>query len=195
MILRGGSTIGPAAVPGNYFVELTVDGHTQRQPFVVVKDARLTGVTDADLREQFELAIKVRDATSRTNEAVVHIRAAKKQIEDRISRAAGSNARIERLGRTVEADLSVVESELYQVRNQSPRDTLNYPIRLNNQFAVLLADVEMGESRPTDQMYTVFDELLRSLEGLMRRLDAVRKDNLAQLNEALNAANLDPVVL
>src|SRR5439155_5049138 len=62
MILRGGSTSGPAAVPGNYQVELTVDGRTERQPLVVAKDPRLSTITDADLREQFDLAIQVRDA-------------------------------------------------------------------------------------------------------------------------------------
>ena len=188
MILRGGSTIGPAAVPGNYTVQLTVDGRTQTQPLVIAKDPRLTTVTGADLREQFDFAIKVRDANSRTNEAVIHIRDLRKQIDDRLQKTV--NPRIDQLGRTVETELSAVEAELYQVRNRSPRDTLNYPIKLNNQFAVLLADVEMGESRPTDQMYTVFNDLLRSLDTLTHRLEAIRKDNLEQLNDALRAANL-----
>ena len=67
---------------------------------------------------------------------------------------------------------------------------MNYPIKLNNQFAVLLADVEMGESRPTDQMYRVFNDLLRLLDTLTHRLEAIRKDNLEQLNDAYRAANL-----
>jgi hypothetical protein len=73
IILRGGNTNGPAAVPGAYKVELSVDGQAQRQPLVVAKDTRLSRVTDADLQEQFTLAMQVRDATSRTNEMVIRI--------------------------------------------------------------------------------------------------------------------------
>jgi hypothetical protein len=193
MVLRGGNVGGPAAVPAEYRVELTVDGRTQAQPLQVVKDARLQDVSDADLREQFTFAMQVRDATSRSNGMVVEIRRMKRQTEDRAARAPAGNSRISALAKTVEAELSAVESDLYQVRNQSPRDTLNYPIKLNNQFAVLLADAEMGEARPTDSMYAVFRDLLSSLEKLAHRLEAIEKDNLAQLNEALKVAGLQPV--
>jgi len=193
MVLRGGSTNGPAAVPGNYQVELTVDGQSQRQWLAVMKDPRLTGVTDADLREQFALALQVRDATSRTNEMVIRIREMKKQIADRLEKRGASNPRLGALAKTVETELSAVELELYQVRNRSPRDTLNYPIKLNNQFAVLLADIEMGDSRPTDQMYTVFRDLSASLAALAGRLESIGKDNLAQLNDVLRSAGLGPI--
>ncbi|HTS27864.1 MAG TPA: FlgD immunoglobulin-like domain containing protein [Bryobacteraceae bacterium] len=193
MILRGGSRNGPAAVPGHYQVELTVAGKSQRQPLVIEKDPRLADVTDADLREQFAFAIQVRDATSRTNEMLIGIREMKKQIGERVARAGATNARLLEVSRIVARDLSDVESELYQVRNQSPRDTLNYPIKLNNQFAVLLADIEMGDSRPTEQMYVVFRDLSQSLARLAGRLDSLEKDNLAQLDEILRNAGLAPI--
>ena len=65
---------GPAAPPGNYQVRLTADGQTQSQTFTIKRDPRLANVTDADLFEQFNLAIKVRDKTSEANEMVVLIR-------------------------------------------------------------------------------------------------------------------------
>jgi len=193
MILRGGSNVGPAAVPGAYQVELTVDGKSQRQPLTIALDPRLSTVSDADLREQFALATEVRDATSRTNEMVVRIREMKKQIAERVEQAGASNPRLAPLAQLVTGALGAVESDLYQVRNRSPRDTLNYPIKLNNQFAVLLADIEMGDSRPTDQMYAVFRDLSASLAVLKGRLESIEKDNLAQLNDLLKAAGLSPV--
>lgn len=190
MILRGGTTAGPVAVPGTYQVELTVDGRTERQPLVVAKDSRLTDVTEADLREQFDFCMQVRDATSRTNRMVSRIRAFKAGIQDGVAKAGSTNLRLSSLAQAVETGLSGVEGDLYQVRNRSPRDTLNYPIKLNNQFAVLLADAEMGENRPTDSMYAVYRELTASLDALARRLAAIEKDNLAQLNELFRKAGL-----
>jgi hypothetical protein len=191
MILRGGSTFGPTAVPGNYEIELTVDGQKQRKVLAIVKDARLSNVSDADLREQFTLASQVSDAFSRTNEMVIRIREMKKQIADR----AAKNASLAALAAAVEQSLSEVESGLYQVRNRSPRDTLNYPIKLNNQFATLLGDIEMGDSRPTDQMYAIFRELSASLAGFAGKLSAIDQGGLAQLNDALRAARQEPVAV
>lgn len=193
MVLRGGTTAGPAAVPGTYQVELTVDGRSEKQPLVVAKDSRLTDVNDADLRAQFDFCMQVRDATSRTNLMVTRIRALKTGIDDRVAKSASADPRLASLAKTVESALSGVEGDLYQVRNRSPRDTLNYPIKLNNQFAVLLADAEMGENRPTDSMYAVYRDLTASLDALARRLASIEKDNLAQLNELFRRAGLEPV--
>jgi hypothetical protein len=124
---------------------------------------------------------------------VTRIRAFKSGIQDRVVKASSANPRLSSLAQTVETALSGVEGDLYQVRNRSPRDTLNYPIKLNNQFAVLLADAEMGENRPTDSMYTVYRDLTASLDALARRLASIEKDNLAQLNELFRSAGLPPL--
>ena len=64
MILWGGGVQGPAAAPGTYQVRMTVNGVTQTQPFQVKKHPMHTDVTDADLQEQFDLVIRIRDKTS-----------------------------------------------------------------------------------------------------------------------------------
>jgi hypothetical protein len=86
-----------------------------------------------------------------------------------------------------------VEEEIYQVRNRSPRDTLNYPIKLNNQLAMLEQWVEMGDSRPTDQHYVVFQELSRQLGEIMSQLNRILDTDLIRLNELLIARKLEPV--
>ena len=85
----------------------------------------------------------------------------------------------------IRSKLDEVEQDLYQVKNRSPRDTLNYPIKLNNQLAVLEHEVDTGENRPTDQDYAVLKELSARLDQILARLNAVSKD--------LGALNLAPV--
>jgi len=69
---------GPVAVPGKYSVRLTAGSWTATQPLTVTEDPRVTkeGVTAADLREQFEHNMKVRDLVSDMNRAVARLRAA-----------------------------------------------------------------------------------------------------------------------
>ncbi len=165
---------GPLAPPGTYAVRLTANGITQTQPLVVQRDPRLTNVTDADLQRQFKLAMDIRDKTSQAHEAVIRIRSIREQLE---KTPAGSSTQ----AGLIQSKLSELESELYQVKNRSPRDTLNYPIKLNNQLAVLERLVEMGEAPPTDPDYTVFQELTAHLNEILDRLNRIINTDLKQL--------------
>ncbi|MFS8638470.1 MAG: glycosyl hydrolase [Gemmatimonadota bacterium] len=191
MILWAARTRGPRAVPGNYSVRLTVDGVTQTQPFRIVKDPRLTDVSQADLEAQFELAMRIRDKTSEANEAVILIRDLKAQIDERIQ--AANNRDITRRGEELKAALSKVEEEIYQVRNRSNQDPLNYPIKLNNKLAALLGVVENGDGRPTRQSYAVFDELSQRLAVQLQELERVLARDLEAFNRRLRDRNLPPV--
>ena len=73
---------GPSAVPGKYSVRLTVGSWTSTQPFTVIEDPRVTkdGVTTADLREQFDHNMRVRDLVSDVNKLAARIRAAQAKL-------------------------------------------------------------------------------------------------------------------
>ena len=168
---------GPVAMPGQYQVRLSANGSTETRTFRIVKDPRLADVSDADLAEQFKLATEARDRTSEANSMVIRIRDLKKQIAARVTADPSLNAAGERLA----TRLSAVEEDLYQVRNHSFRDPLNYPIKLNNQLATLVRVIESADSRPTDQSYTVLKELTSRLEEIRQRLDAIVKGDTAGL--------------
>ena len=51
---------GPLAPPGSYVVRLSVNNHSYIRPATVRKDPRV-GATDADLREQYELARRIEE--------------------------------------------------------------------------------------------------------------------------------------
>ncbi len=181
---------GPLAVPGTYQVRLTANGQTQTQSFTIKRDPRLTNVTDDDLAKQFELAVQVRDKTSEANDTVVLIRELKKQIAERSAK----DATLKNTGDALAAKLSAVEEEIYQVRNRSGQDPLNFPIKLNNQIAALRRSIETGDGRPTAQSYVVFRELSERLAAVRGRLDVVLKNELAQFNRLLTDKRLEVVV-
>ncbi len=169
IILWGASTTrGPLAPPGIYQVRLTASGKTFTQSFAVKIDPRIKGVTAADVDEKFKLAIMIRDQTSKANEAVIQIRTIKTNMEK-----AGEADK----NKPIIDQLSAIEENLYQVRNQSSQDPLNFPIKLNNRLAALGRSIETGESKPTDASYKVYHELTADLKKQLLNLDKLLENS------------------
>ncbi len=183
---------GPALVPGEYKVRLTVDGtEIGTSSFNLKLDPRVAGVTQADLQARFDLAVQVRDRVSDANEAVILIREVKAQLADRLETT--DDEGLERSGEAFRAALSAVEGEIYQVKNQSNQDPLNYPIKLNNKLAALLGVVEGSENRPTAQSYAVFEYLDNLLQEELTTLHGLLQEDLGGLNRMLQTLGLDPI--
>jgi hypothetical protein len=191
LIMWAGNTRGPQAPPGRYGVRLTTGGVSRTQQFEIRRNAALPSVTDADLVEQFRLARQINEKVSSANDAVVRIRGIKSQIAERLGKT--NNAATKKAGAALTERLTDVEGEIYQYRNRSSQDPLNYPIRLNNKLAALQGIVESGDSKPTAQSYEVFKELSGRLDKELARLDALVKGELAAFNKQLSAARLEPV--
>jgi photosystem II stability/assembly factor-like uncharacterized protein len=192
MILWAADTArGPMVVPGTYTVRLTADGQVQRQNFTVRTAPRLRGVSQADLQRRFDFAMQIRNRTSQANDAVLLIRGVRQQVEERRGRT--QDAEVRQAADSLLARIAVIEERLYQVRNQSNQDPLNYPIRLNNKLAALMSHVEEAESAPTEQSYQVFQELSAQLDRELGALNAIWTQDLEVLNRLLRAKRLPPV--
>jgi len=198
MILWSGSTRGPLAPPGTYQVRLTASGETQAQSFRISRNPTIPGLTDADLAEQFALAIQIRDKVSQANEAVIRIRSVKEQVADRVKQWAATQkdrrvSKAAALGDALSAKLTEIEGEIYQYRNRSSQDPLNYPIKLNNKLAALQGVVESGDGKPTEQSYAVFKELSSRLDAQIAKLEAVLKADLPPFNKEIAAKKIEAV--
>ena len=190
MVLWGASTSGPAAVPGIYQVRLTVDGKVQTQP-LVVKRHPLRSATDADLKEQFNLAIQVRDKVSEANSAVIRIRDIKEQVAERLKKS--PDADLKGVADRLTANLTSVEEAIYQTKNQSGQDPLNYPIRINNRIAGLNRVINAGDGKPIGAAYTIFKEVTAELKVETDRLQQVLAKDLAAFNVEAKRAGVEPV--
>lgn len=191
LIMWAASVRGPVAPPGAYQVRLTAQGETKTQSFDIKADPRLKNVTAEDLQEQFKLAMRIRDKVTEANEAVIRIRSIKDQIKDRTAKA--KKPQTGSAGQALTHKLMVVEEEIYQVRNQSSQDPLNFPIKLNNKIAALQGAVEGGDGRPTEQSQKAFEELSAKLNAQLARLDEVIKTEVPKLNTLLRAEKLVPI--
>jgi hypothetical protein len=165
---------------------------TETTSLTLIADPRLKGVTTADLVEQFGLASRIRDRTSEANEAVIQIRDVRVQLEERLEGSSDQGV-IADGGRLLE-EMTEVEEAIYQTKNRSNQDPLNFPIRLNNRLASLRRSVETGDAKPTDGAYAVFEELSGELDGHLGRLGGLLGERLADLNGKIAATGAEPVV-
>ncbi|MEJ7740761.1 MAG: hypothetical protein WKF97_25365 [Chitinophagaceae bacterium] len=163
--------MGPLAVPGKYEVKLTAAGETLTHPFEITLDPRLKNVTLEDVKEQFKLAMELRDKTSKANESVIQIRSIKETLSKKKEKSAADNRLI--------AQLSAIEEALYQVRNQSGQDPLNFPIKLNNRLAALWRSVETGDAKPTDASYQITKDLSAELDKQLVELNKLTNSKKA----------------
>jgi photosystem II stability/assembly factor-like uncharacterized protein len=188
MILWGAGTAGPALPPGRYSVRLTADGKTLSAPLTIQRSPLLPEVTDADLRAQYAFGRQVRDKTNEAQKAVIDIRRVKEQLADRLKRS--QDAALAEKGGTLKTNASAVEESVYQVKNQSGQDPLNFPIRVNNRLANLLSMSERGDGPPGTYMPEILSILTKELGGYTAKLDTVWKVDLAAVNAELKRLNL-----
>jgi photosystem II stability/assembly factor-like uncharacterized protein len=192
MVLWGATTNGPAAPPGNYQVRLTVDGRSQTQP-LAVKRHPLRSASDADLQEQFDLGMRIRDKVSEANNAVILIRDVKQQVKDRLAKSNDSQL-ADAAGRLT-ANLSAVEDAIYQVKNQSSQDPLNFPIKINNRIASLLRAVNTGDGKPIASIEPIFRDLTGELKVQTDKLQQVLAADLPAFNAAAQKVGVGAVVV
>jgi hypothetical protein len=202
MIFWAGGTQGPRAVPGRYQVRLTAGSWSETIAVDLVNDPRLP-VSQADLQAQFDFLIRIRDRVTEANDAVTRIRAVRRDVDGVLSRLgnAGAAARgpaadsVRALAGAIRDELTAAEEAIYQTRNRSSQDPLNYPIRLNNKIAALAGGVASADARPTDQSLAVFEELSAALQRELDRVAAVLRDRIPAFNAAVRELNLPAVVI
>jgi photosystem II stability/assembly factor-like uncharacterized protein len=198
LVMWGGSPKqGPLALPGTYQVRVTADGQSGAQPFKIALDPRVNA-SMADLQAEFELALKVRDRVSEADEAVAGVRKVREDIDNRIEKAKFAERDTARKPLTTALEnlkrkLTEVEESVYQVKNRSGQDPLNFPIKLNNKIAHLSGVIESADARPTDQTYAAFKELSDELQAQLDRLNQATTSDVEAINTQLQRKKIAPL--
>jgi len=196
MILWAGFTQGPKVTPGRYQARLTVNGKPLTQSIEIRKDPRLTDVTQEDLEKQLALSIQVRDKLSETHQAILKIRDVRKQIDEMAARLDTKERKdVIEAGKALAKKLTAIEEELYQTKNQSNQDPLNYPIRLNNRLAALYGSIQSAESAPTRQAQLFYEDLATAINAHTQTLRGLLERDLAAFNKLAREKDVPPVIV
>ena len=168
MILEAPSPAqGPLVRPGTYAVTLDLGGETLTASVPVSPDPRLEPLPAGAFAARETLSLALRNAVSLANQTVLDIRAEKARLLAQPGHGAAARARD-----ALVQELAAVEATLYQVRNQSPKDKIAYPIQLNDRLAHLMAQVDEGHGAPTEAQQQVYDTLSDELDRALARYRA-----------------------
>ena len=191
MILWGGGLGGPRAIPGKYRVRLSLGKESVEKEFAILMDPRSEASVE-DLAEQFEFLIAVRDKLSETHEAILETRRLSAAINGLSDRSKGIEdaAALRKNCKSLRDRLSAIEKALYQTKNKSAQDPLNYPIRLNNRLSGLVGVVSSGDWKPTKQAYAVRELLVGKIDKQLAKLRELRDEELPKLNEDARKAGV-----
>ena len=97
--------------------------------------------------------------------------------------------------KSLNGKMTAIEEELYQTKNQSSQDPLNYPIRLNNKLAALGGVVSSADTAPTEQSYAVYEDLVGKINVQLQKLDGVMKTDLPAFNALVREQNVPAVIV
>ena len=102
---------------------------------------------------------------------------------------ASDTARLGALARTLSDRLTAIEGELYQVRNRSFQDPLNFPPKLVERISSLSSVVANVDGRPTAQSYDVFRMFAPEIAQQLVALRDVLARDLPAVNAAFRTVN------
>jgi hypothetical protein len=151
---------GAKVLPGLYRATILAPGVTLQQSVEVRADPRHGDVSDAEREEQLAFAQDIRAQVDWVNKRVMEIRSLREGLMEDCPLAPESRA----VATGLQA-LADIESRLYQVRNQSPKDKIAYPIQLNDRLSMLFAQVVRATGGPTTQQREVFAILMQEVES------------------------------
>jgi len=189
---------GPVAVPGNYRARLTVGDESEEVTFQILPDPR-SSASPADYAAQFGFIMESRDLLSRTHREITRVRKLRAQLEnlqERLHQEGGDSAAPLLLEiSALLATIGPIEETLYQTKNESRQDPLNYPIRLNNKLTALMRLVAIGDSQPTAQAIEVRDQLTYAISAQLDALQVVWDERVPQLNKQISDIGIDLIAL
>ena len=192
MILWWASTNAPQAVPGSYKVVLSVDGQTQTQNFSILPDKNAE--TDiAGMQRQFDFVSDVNETVDKAHKSIKKIRKINEQLEAFQKQYKDDEAISDLVekAKNLSEQFSEIEKALYQTKNQSGQDPLNFPIRLTNKLGHLNSLVSMDDFPPTQQDVAVKNELSKQITIELMKFDKLVSEEIKAFNAAFNSKQLN----
>ena len=194
LILWAGSLNGPMAAPGNYKVGLQVKKKSYTQDFKVLKTPASIA-SDADIQRQVQFVNENNQKLTETHQTISDIRAMRAQLKSYEEKIKGDPAMkdIADKSKTIDSMMTKVEEELYQTKNKSGQDPLNFPIRLNNKLAYLNSITNRGDFPPTQSSQTVKQEIIEKINTEIIKWQTILNQDIPALNDLIKSRAIDPI--
>ncbi len=160
--------LGPAVLPGEYTLRLTVNGRSYSQPLTIKMDPRAP-ITAAGLKLQHDTGVRMNDAISRAFAALGEIRRQRTLLKTQREGAKAGE---------VADSLIALDSALATIESGSRSGTAESLVRLNGELAGVLDTVEGADMEPTTQVVTAAADLERALASVLAQWSEIQRTRL-----------------
>ncbi|MEQ9412692.1 MAG: glycosyl hydrolase, partial [Cyclobacteriaceae bacterium] len=196
LVFYSSPNIGPKAVPGKYKARLTVNGQVTEQEFEIVKDPRVT-TTQQEFQDQFDFLSKVRDKVSDAHQGILDIRRIKTDlgyVKTKVDEKPENKNLLDAM-KKFESDLTVIENNIHQTKNEARQDPLNFGVKLNNRLAFLMYEQGTGDFPPTQQAEEFRVEISRQIDDELNKLDALIDSNVSTINDMIKEKGIEMIMI
>ena len=192
MILWSVNIDGPKAVPGKYMVHLNVNGTNQSQELNIIADPRSEASLE-DMQLQHQFVSEVNSTIDKAHQSIKKIRKVSAQLDAFIKQYGENEATKELVEKAekMKEDFENIEKALYQTKNKSVQDPLNFPIRLTNKLGHVNNLVSIDDFPPTDQDMAVKKELTAKIDAQLKSFNELVDQEIKQFNKSFNELSLD----
>ncbi|TPN87982.1 WD40/YVTN/BNR-like repeat-containing protein [Aquimarina algicola] len=193
MILWWANLDGPKAVPGNYQVSLGINGkEVSKKTFKILPDPRAEA-TLGQMQMQYDFITSVNTVVDRAHQSIKKIRKINTQLKA-FQKQYKDDTRTTDLvtkAKELQEQFGNIEKALYQTKNRSNQDPLNFPIKLTNKLGHLNSLVGMGDFGPTEQDIAVKNELTAQIEKQLTAFDQLISKEIKEFNTTFNTLQLN----
>ncbi len=192
MVLWGADFSGAKAIPGDYIVKLKVNDTEMTQEFTIHKDPTSEGSID-DIKAQFDFVNEINGVVDRAHKAIENIRNMKRDLKKFQSDYADNDSAKDLIeeSKSIVESIDKIENELYQTKNQSNQDPLNYGVKLTNNLGNLNSTFRGGDFGPTVQDVQVKDELIEKVNAQLAKYDKIISEDIPNFNSSFKKLELD----
>jgi len=181
---------GPQVLPGTYKVRMTVNGKTEEKPLTVRIDPTLQ-VTRAELQEQYDMGIRLRDMMNGDSSALRSLDSVKAQLTTLQStlHSLAPEAPKE-VPEAVSGHLKELDGLLGKMVKPEGVPPYSMGPRLSERVAGLFFQTQSSNSAPTQAQRDLFRELSSEYQQQMAAVNHWTTDSLSALNKLLQQNNI-----
>jgi photosystem II stability/assembly factor-like uncharacterized protein len=180
---------GPLALPGQYTVKLTVNGHAYSAPLTVKKDPRVK-TSDAGFVQMFEMESRLAAMMTESSRAQGEARSAREQLQKLAKQGTGPIADA----------ISAFDKKVASLLGgggglrgaASPVPTIG---GASGEVSALYGEIDRADAAPTAAQVSAMDETDKSLSEVLKQWLALKTADLPALNQQLHGANLPEIRL
>ena len=192
MIMWSASLNGAKAVPGKYQVRLSVNNFLSQSSFEILKSPNSESSVN-EMREQFNFVNQINKTISKAHQSIKKIRKTKLKLTEFLNTFSDNKdakSIIEKANFLIDS-LSKVENMLYQTKNESRQDPLNFPIKLTNKLGHIANLVTMNDFPPTDQDKKLMVELTEKIDKEIEIFNKLMTNDVSEFNLSFKKLQLD----